>query len=142
MRRELSRSNVEFLVVHSTNTNIHQDLSLEDILEHRKKEGYPDIGFHYVLHRGGHVSQGVPANQAGTHTSHFDGKSIGILLVGGKTTRGKPSDNYTDIQKVNLCLLLGQLNHSFPTAVPKGAGELLGGTNPHFDIGKLYDTSK
>lgn len=141
MRQLLDSKDVEFLVVHSTDTNIHQDLSLQDILEYRKKEGYPDIGFHFVIHREGFISDGIPLDRAGTHTNHFDTKSVGILMVGGKTTRGKPSDNYTKEQHAALGMLLMALRYPFPNAVPKGSGELLGGTSPHFSIGEQNDTS-
>lgn len=142
MRRELNSSGVDFLIVNTTNTNIHQDLTLEDIVSYRKKEGYPDIGYHYVIHRDGVCSGGIPFEEAGTHTSHFDRNSIGILLVGGCTTRGKPFDNHTPEQKETLLTLLHLLSRIYPKAKPVGAGELVGGTSPHFDIGKFYDAGK
>lgn len=140
MRQQLARDDVEFLVVHSTNTNINQDLSFEDIIKHRHQEGYPDVGFHFVIHRCGMLSAGIPMTQTGTHTSHFDTRSLGILMVGGKTTRGKPSDNYTKEQKAALTLLLNVLSLMHRNATPKGAGELLGGTSPHFKVADLNDT--
>ena len=87
------------------------------------------------------MSDGVSIEHAGTHTNHFDTKSIGILMVGGKTTRGKPSDNYTIEQKTALSMTLSALKFPFPNAKAVGAGELLGGTSPHFAIGKPNDTS-
>ncbi len=141
MRKKLTTENVEFLIVHASNTNCNQDLSLKDIAKHRATEGYPDIGFHWVISRDGFTRQGINISEAGTHTPRFDAISIGILLVGGKTTRGKPSDNFTQAQKASLVALFDLLTTRFPNASIVGVSDIVGGTNPNFNVRELYESS-
>lgn len=140
MKKELTPSNVDYIIVSSSNTTQHEDLTLTDILNLRKKEGFTDIGYHYVITRDGYAHSGIHTSQAGTHTSRFNSNSIGILIIGGNTTRSEPFDNYRKRQKIALLSLLDILTLQFPKAKPIGSGALLGGTNPHFDIGEFYDT--
>jgi N-acetyl-anhydromuramyl-L-alanine amidase AmpD len=142
MRRLLTPSAVEFIVVHCSGTTVHQDIQIQDILKRRQLEGYHDVGWHYVITRDGVPWIGAPLQQAGTHTSHFDDRSIGILLIGGKTTRGRTSDNFSVDQKEALFDVLDEVCPHFPNARIIGQGALLGGTSPHFDIGKSYDASR
>lgn len=141
MIKQLTPKNVGFLVVHPTKSTVHQDLSIDDILKSRRDEGYSDIGFHYVITRDGLAYLGIPSNEAGTHTAQYDDISVGILLVGGKSTRGKPSDNYTPIQKSTLKLLIKHLQILYPIAKPVGVGELWGGSSPHFSVQELLNES-
>lgn len=141
MRRKLDAASVAFLVVHDSNTTVRQNLTASDIQVYRMGLGYLDIGFHCVIRRDGEVSQGVPIDEAGTHTTRFDTKSVGILLVGGKTTRGRPSCNYTKPQLAALKATLVHLKPSFPNAAIVGAGELLGGTSPHFNVSDFYENT-
>lgn len=142
MRKQLTTENVSYLVVHPSNTTVHQDLTVEDIIKQRALEGYPDIGFHYVITRDGQAHKGIPTNDAGTHTAQYDDKAIGILIVGGRTTRGKPSDNYTKEQKYTLLILLTLLSLEYNNSKPVGIGELWGGASPHFSIQELLNGSK
>jgi hypothetical protein len=58
-------------------------------------------------------------------------------MVGGKTTRGKPSDNYTQEQKETLKGLLDELTSTFTNSKVVGSGELLGGTSPHMNLEEM-----
>lgn len=142
MKKKLTHENVEFIVVHASSSTVHQDLTVDEVLKKRVREGYPDIGFHYVITRDGKLNEGIPISEAGTHTARFDTCSIGVLMVGGKTTRGRPSDNYTKEQKETLKSLLNILSANY-TAKVVGVGQLLGGTSPHFNLEELqHDTSR
>ncbi len=134
MKKILQKASVDFLIVHSTYTAARLDLTVEDVLNRRIKNGFPDIGFHHVITRDGSVELGVPLDTVGTHTPRFADSAIGILLVGGKTSRGVPSDNYTQAQKQSLKTLLTTLKLTYINAKVIGSGEVLGGSSPHFDL--------
>ncbi len=135
MKKKLEQVNL--LIVHATQTSLKWDLEFSDILRQRLAEGLPDIGFHYIVKRSGMLIEGIPTDEVGTHTPRFSDNSIGILMVGGKTTRGKPSDNYTQEQKETLHGLLDELTTTFTNSKIVGSGELLGGTSPHMNLEEM-----
>ncbi len=133
-KRQLDPENVELLIVQSSNTAASSDLSMDDLLAARVAEGYPDIGFHYVITRNGTIHTGISVKEAGTHTERFDSNSLGILIIGGRTERHHVSDNYTKSQRISLGYLTTTLKDRFPHARVVGYGDLHGGTNPHTRI--------
>jgi len=139
MRKQLTPENVSYLVVHPSDSTIREDLTTEDIKLRRESEGYPDIGYHFVITRDGVTHDGVYLNEAGTHTAQYDDKAIGILIIGGRTTRGKPSDNYTKEQKASLKELLEELLAVYSNSEAVGIGELWGGQSPHISIKGLLN---
>lgn len=134
MRKILNKEDVQYLVVGCTHTSMRQDLSPDEIRRSALKKGIKDTGYHAIITRDGGIHGGVPINKVGTHTSRFDNISIGILMVGGKTTRGKPSDNYTEAQKQSLGIFLRHCAEYWPDAQVVGQGELIGGASPHFNV--------
>jgi len=134
MKKELTANSVEFIIVHASSSTIKEDLQVADIEKRRLAEGFSSSGYHFVITRDGEVHNCTPLDQAGSHTDHFDDRSIGVLIVGGKTTRGKPSNNYTSEQLIALQVLVLDMKALFTKAEAVGVGELLGGTNPHIRV--------
>ena len=134
MQKLLIKNDVSFLIVHSTYTTVHVDPTLSDVLRERQAEGFPDIGYHFVIGRSGEPLVGTPIHLAATHTPRFANISIGVLMVGGKSKRGRPMDNYEDSQKESLRQLLKYITSFYPNIKPIGAGAVLGGTSPHFNL--------
>jgi N-acetylmuramoyl-L-alanine amidase len=70
------------------------------------KQGWTDIGYHYVIRRDSAVDMGRPVRLIGAHASGYNTGSIAICLVGGLDKDGKPEDNFTLGQKRTLSRLL------------------------------------
>lgn len=94
-----------------------------------------------MIHHDGAVLSLLPQNVAGTHCQRYDTSTIGILLVGGRDTRGNVKFNYSKKQKAALLSLLTQLQNKYVGAEVCGAGELNGGLNPYFNVSKFYEKS-
>jgi len=135
MQKKLIVADVCFLIVHSSFTNSQTPVTLESIYAERVSEGYSDVGYHYLIDRDGKAHKGVPIDREGSHTPRFADRAIGVLMAGGKGSRGKPSDNYSKEQKHRLAIIIAALQVTYQDIKVLGAGEVLGGTSPHFELG-------
>lgn len=99
--------------------------------------GWRDIGYHYVIGRGGRVEDGRPVERAGAHVSGHNSNSIGICLVGGIDERGRAEDNFRPEQKAALKKMLLSLSKRFPGARILGHRDFPGVKKdcPCFDVG-------
>ena len=134
MQKKLIPEDVCFLIVHSSFTNSQTPVTLDSIYAERVSEGYSDVGYHYLIDRDADVHKGVPIDREGSHTPRFADRAIGLLIAGGKGSRGKPSDNYSKEQKSRLAQVIAHLKVSYPDLKVLGAGSVLGGTSPHFNL--------
>lgn len=65
---------------------------LEDIRkQHTKSRGWGDIGYHYIVDRGGNVWQGRETRYQGAHVSKHNPNNLGVLVL-GNFDRQRPSD--------------------------------------------------
>jgi len=69
---------------------------------HVDDNGWDDIGYHYIIKRGGLVEVGRPEGFQGAHAPAANSKSIGICLVGGMADDGGPENNFTMEQFLSL----------------------------------------
>jgi len=101
-----------------------------------RANGWRDIGYHYVIRRGGQVEDGRPVEQAGAHVSGHNRNSIGICLVGGINDRGLAEDNFRPEQKTSLRKVLINLSKHFPGAQVLGHRDFPGVKKdcPCFDV--------
>src|SRR3546814_5231215 len=84
---------------------------------HVDGNGWTDIGYHFVLRRNGAVEEGRPLDVVGAHAKNFNGRSIGICLVGGMAEGDKrPDCNFTVAQWNALHNLVADLLQRFPKA--------------------------
>jgi len=100
------RKATNFLVVHCSAWNPEtrtQFTGVEDIREyHIKKNGWKDIGYHYVIRRDGTRELGRPTWAVGAHVEGENWQSLGICLVGGVDDAGQPANNFTPEQMTTL----------------------------------------
>jgi len=134
MQKILSKDAVCFLVVHSSYTSSNVQVSLDSIYQERVAAGFSDVGYHFLIDRRGALNKGVPADREGSHTARYADSAIGVILAGGKSTRGQPADNYTLEQKQELKRLINHLRVIYPAIKVLGAGQLLGGKSPFFNL--------
>lgn len=104
------------LIVHCTATIEGRDHSAAEIRGWHKRQGWRDIGYHFVVRLDGAIEVGRPLAQAGAHVSGHNAKSIGITYVGGLDRQAKPKDTRTPEQKAALVELLRVLSQRWPNA--------------------------
>lgn len=116
---------INLAVIHCSDTYAMQDIGASKIREwHVKGRGWSDIGYHYVIQRGGLIEVGRPIGIAGAHARGFNSRSVGVCMVGGRGQDGQPSNNFTDEQWASLDKLRLQLMADFPSIEFKGHRDL------------------
>ena len=113
------------LIVHCSATPEGNDYTVENIRADHKKQGWSDIGYHYVIYRDGTVHMGRDVDLVGAHCAKggHNQHSIGICYIGGVENKPntpyhllKAKDTRTDKQKAALLSLLLDLKKLYPQA--------------------------
>ena len=60
--------------------------SVQDIHAMHQAQGWTGIGYHFYVRKNGRVYRGRPEDQIGTHTAHYNARSIGICFEGNFET--------------------------------------------------------
>lgn len=107
---------IRYLVVHCSATPATRDIGVAEIRAMHKRQGWRDVGYHYVIRRDGRVEKGRPDNEPGAHVQGHNGHSLGICMVGGVKPDMSAECNFTDAQFVALGKLLDQLHAKHPAA--------------------------
>lgn len=125
LRLKKSSRYINELIVHCSATPEGKDYSVEDIRADHKKQGWSDIGYHYVIYRDGTVHMGRDVDLVGAHCAKngHNQHSIGICYIGGVENKPntpyhllKAKDTRTDAQKAALLSLLFDLKKLYPQA--------------------------
>jgi len=111
--RELNR-----IILHCSATKEGREYSVETIRKWHtdpkpKGRGWSDIGYHYVIHLDGSVSQGRPLDRSGAHTKGHNADTVGICYIGGIDKEGKPNDTMTPEQNKAFRMLVLSLRTLF-----------------------------
>jgi N-acetylmuramoyl-L-alanine amidase len=111
--RELNR-----IILHCSATKEGREYSVETIRKWHtdpkpKGRGWSDIGYHYVIHLDGSVSQGRPLDRSGAHTKGHNADTVGICYIGGIDLEGKPNDTMTPEQNKAFRMLVLSLRTLF-----------------------------
>ena len=85
------RKETKYIVVHSSESTPKDDFDVNDIDTQHRKDGLFSCAFHKIIKRDGTIQDGRDIKIAGAHIADGSLKlsnknSIGICLVGGKTT--------------------------------------------------------
>ena len=113
--------------------------SVEDIRQWHKKQGWSDIGYHYVIYRDGTIHLGRDVNLIGAHCQGHNSHSIGVVYVGGVASDGKTTkDTRTDVQKAAMLSLLLDLRKIYPNAGIYGHRDFAPKDCPSFDATNEY----
>jgi len=101
---------VSFISVHCSATPEGKNYTVEDIRSWHKRQGWSDVGYHYVIYRDGSIVQGRPVNQVPAAVEGHNTGSIAVCYIGGVASDGRtPKDTRTDAQKTSLLKLLNDL---------------------------------
>lgn len=132
------------IAIHCAATPEGKPFFAADIRSWHKRQGWSDIGYHFVIDLDGTIEVGRPLALAGAHVQGHNARSIGICYVGGVAADGKqtPKDTRTPAQKAALLMLLRELTGRFPGAVIKGHRDYPGVKKacPSFDALAEYRT--
>ena len=120
VRLKRSKRQIDALVVHCTATPEGRNMTVDELRRQHKKQGWADIGYHYVIDLDGHILTGRDVDISGAHVSGHNAHTIGIVYVGGLNSRQKAMDTRTDAQRRALRTLLESLRLLYPTAAIKG----------------------
>jgi N-acetyl-anhydromuramyl-L-alanine amidase AmpD len=112
------------IVVHCAATKPTMDIGVREIRSWHVQQGWLDVGYHFVIRRNGDVENGRPHDVVGSHVKGHNSYSLGICLVGGIDSKGKPQDNFTPEQMNSLHLLLLAQKRTYPQAKIVGHRDL------------------
>lgn len=111
---------VDYIAVHCSATRGGQDFTAADIDSWHRKQGWRQIGYHYVIRLDGTVEKGRPDDMPGAHVTGFNSRSLGVCLIGGVNDTGQPENTFTPAQFKALEALLRKLKKAHPKAVIQG----------------------
>ena len=122
-----SRRRIDFIVIHCTATPEGQNKTVDQLRAEHRRQGWSDIGYHYVVDLQGRVHLGRDVDISGSHVSGHNSNSIGVVYVGGlenkpgvKYDQLKAKDTRTVAQKAALLSLLMDLRKLYPYAKIQG----------------------
>lgn len=132
------------IAIHCAATPEGKAFFAADIRSWHKRQGWSDIGYHFVIDLDGTIEVGRPLAISGAHVQGHNARSIGICYVGGVAADGRqtPKDTRTPAQKAALLMLLRELTGRFPGAEIKGHRDYPGVAKacPSFDARAEYKT--
>jgi len=147
-RLKKSKRTIKEIIIHCTATPEGREYTVEQIRADHKKQGWSDIGYHYVLYRNGHVEPGRDVDLIGAHCMKggHNTYSIGIAYVGGVENKPgipyslqKSKDTRTLAQKAAFLSLLMDLRKLYPQAKIYGHHDFDPGKDcPCFDAKEEY----
>ena len=120
--------NIEFLVVHCSDTNDEKDLNAVDLHKMHLGFGWDGIGYHKIINRSGRIENGRPEYWIGAHVKGKNEVSLGVCLVG--------RDNFTKKQFISLEKVLKKWKKTYPNTKIVGHRDT-GNTKktcPNFDV--------
>ena len=80
MIKLLNKENIQFLVVHCSDTEDNWVTS--DIHKLHLEFGWDGIGYHKVIEKSGKIVDGRPEYWVGSHVKGYNDKSLGVCLIG------------------------------------------------------------
>jgi len=104
----LSANNIQYLVVHCSDTPDDEPITARDIHAMHLGFGWHGVGYHRVINRDGRIEQGRPDYWIGAHVYGHNEISLGVCLIG--------RTNFTDAQFQSLETILLEWKEQHPTA--------------------------
>lgn len=118
----LYTKNIEYLIVHCSDTENDRSLSAIDIHKMHLSFGWDGIGYHKIINRNGQIENGRPEYWIGAHVKGYNEVSLGVCLIG--------RDIFTQKQLSSLERILKIWKSGYPEA------KIIG----HRDIGNTDKT--
>lgn len=128
------------IFIHCSATGPDSDIGADVIRGWHKGQGWSDIGYHYVIRRDGTLEKGRDLDgdgdvedEQGAHAYGHNRDTLGICMVGGVDSNGKPDSNFTRHQWATLDKLVNELKGRYPEADIRGHREVAAKACPSFD---------
>lgn len=133
---------ISHIVLHCTASPEGREVSVKEIDRWHRQAGFAKIGYHYVIHLDGSISEGRPLEEAGAHVAGYNATTIGISYVGGVSANDVniAKDTRTPAQKAAMFKLVSDLKARFPNAEVLGHRDFPGVSKacPCFDARKWW----
>ena len=131
---------IKRIIIHCSATQPSLDVGVAWIDELHRNRGWREIGYHHVIRRDGTLEKGRDEAVVGAHAKGHNTDSIGICLMGGIDSTGKPEFNYTHQQMENLEFLVRSLQDKYGTLTVLGHRDLPGVMKacPCFSVRKYF----
>lgn len=132
------RKQTKYIVIHCAATPPNMDVGALEIRSWHIRQGWADIGYHFVIRRDGAIESGRPLKEVGAHVKGYNSVSVGICLVGGADKAGpagKAQNNFTPQQWASLRYAVQKLLDQYPGCEVLGHRDFPGVTKacPSFD---------
>lgn len=128
------RQSTDAIFVHCSATKATQDVGVREIRQWHKEQGWLDVGYHYIIRRDGTIEAGRDEGSVGSHARGYNSTSVGVCLVGGIDSKGKPEANFTEAQMESLRSLLGELKERYPDAAIMAHHDVAPKACPSFNL--------
>jgi len=130
------RKSTEYIAIHCSASQPDPKTDVKTIDRWHRQRGFLMVGYHYVIKADGTVQKGRDEESIGAHVEGFNHNSIGICMVGGVDSAGKPANNFTVEQFQALTSLLSTLAGKYPKAKIQGHRDFPNVTKacPSFDL--------
>lgn len=125
---------IDEIIIHCTATPEGREVSIAEIDSWHRQRGFKGIGYHYVIHLDGRLSNGRPVEMIGAHCVNHNSRSIGVCYVGGTDRQGRAKDTRTEAQRRALLKLCRELKAKYPKATIHGHNEFAAKDCPSFDV--------
>jgi len=124
------------IVVHCSATPNGRHVTVKDVDYWHRQRGYRKIGYHHVIYTDGTVHPGRPESEPGAHVQGHNANSIGVCMVGGVDSKGKPDGDFAKVQFAALEALIRELLVRYPGAEVLGHRDFPGVAKacPSFDV--------
>lgn len=125
---------IDEIIIHCTATPEGREVSIAEIDSWHRLRGFKGIGYHYVIHLDGRLSNGRSVEMIGAHCLNHNSRSIGVCYVGGTDRQGRAKDTRTEAQRRALLKLCQELKQKYPKATIHGHNEFAAKACPSFDV--------
>lgn len=115
---------INLIVFHCSATLEGKPFTVKDIRQMHVRQGWSDIGYHWVIELDGSIRRGRPEEIAGSHVKGHNANSIGVCYIGGIGANGKGKDTRTPEQKKAMSKLLDELLARYPGSKVTGHRDL------------------
>lgn len=130
----LNPDNIQYLVVHCSDSPNHETMTASDIHAMHLGFGWHGVGYHRVINRSGLIEHGRPDYWIGAHVYGHNEESLGVCLIG--------RDEFTELQFLSLEKVLREWTLKHPSAKVVGHCDFdsTEKTCPNFDAGKWWQS--
>lgn len=116
----MRRKRTDMIVIHCSATPFGKDYTAADIDEMHVKKGWAGIGYAQVIQRNGLIEFGRHYDDQGAHVKGYNGRSVGVCLIGGLVEGGEAGDQFfdtfTEDQEESLIETIEFLKLAYPEA--------------------------